>query len=142
MFAGKRVNLQKTHRYLFVVPELGRVGWVRVMKTRITKAGDRINWTEPMVVAGHTYKPNFEAIWGDGAGNVRVDLSPGEISITGFFSVAGFEILSIEGTDENAVERLQRNHERVSADLTKQTGVPPARETGVIVISHAALEAA
>ena len=90
--------------------------WVgQVMKTRITKIGLGIYWSEAFEVAGRSYKVGFESDWSDAPANVLCKLSRGrrgvesQVEITGFFSVDGFDILSIGGNDESEIAHL-RSH--------------------------------
>lgn len=125
-YDGSHTSLKKTSRYLFVLPELGRVGWARVMKTRITKIGLGIDWSEAVEVAGRSYKVGFESDWSDAPANVLCKLSRGrrgiesQVEITGFFSVDGFDILSIGGNDESEIAHLRSHRAELSTDIARR----------------------
>ena len=96
------------------------------MKTRITKIGLGIDWSEAVEVAGRSYKVGFESDWSDAPANVLCKLSRGrrgvesQVEITGFFSVDGFDILSIGGNDESEIAHLRSHRAESSTDIARR----------------------
>ena len=122
---GEQIHLAKTFRYLFVVPELGRVAWARVMETRITKVGNGVEkgW---VTIAGKLFKVGYDADWGNSRANVSLTLRRSvqhgldkPVTIKGFFSIDGLEIVSIDGQNKDEVDFLQSHADEVSADIAR-----------------------
>ena len=123
---GELVHLTKTFRYLFVVPELGRVAWARVMETRITKVGNTVVKGASITVAGKLFKVAYDSDWGSSRANVSLTLRRSDtygldkvVAIEGFFSIDGLEILSIDGPNEDEVNFLRSHADEASVDIAR-----------------------
>lgn len=63
LVADKRVEFVPRMRHLCVLDHNGRLGWVRVVKTRITFVGHGVEDDTPAVLAGQRCWLHFEADW-------------------------------------------------------------------------------
>lgn len=60
---NRTLSLLRTHRYLCVMEETGKIGWARVMKKRITFIEDGVLPTEMISLNGRLYKLSLNATW-------------------------------------------------------------------------------
>lgn len=60
---SKIFELKKTNRYLSLIENTGKLGWARVMKTRITYYESSANWQDFTQLNKKFYKITFEANW-------------------------------------------------------------------------------
>ena len=67
---GKRVELTRGKRYL-IMHRSGRLGWARVMKSRITFVEQSIHWSDESRLAGHVLQINVRANWSEAPQNGR-----------------------------------------------------------------------
>jgi hypothetical protein len=78
-FAGSKVVLKRTHRYVCILDEIGKWGWARVAKTRISIIAPELILSNPVVLAGFRYRLGFEAVWQPSAGahsNLKITVAP------------------------------------------------------------------
>jgi len=59
----KEVNLHDTYRYLTIVENTGKLGWARIVKTRITQYHDAVKLNIPLIFNGKEYNVTFKANW-------------------------------------------------------------------------------
>lgn len=123
-WGGQQIQLTKTKRYLCVIPEHSKVGWVRVMKTRITKVGKGINWNQLLLLGDRSFRVEFNANWENASKtNVRVSLDKGDVTIDGFFSIEGFAVDAIipkQGANPSTLANaamLEANREHIGNQL-------------------------
>lgn len=60
---GQEVRLEKTYRYLCVIRDTGKIGWARVMGTRITFIAQDVIKANSSWIGSHACKFRFSAIW-------------------------------------------------------------------------------
>ncbi len=60
---GEKLTLQDKYRYPCIVTDTGKIGWIRVNKSRITFIGNSITWTNPIRLNGRRFKIVFWANW-------------------------------------------------------------------------------
>ena len=135
-YGEEEIDLRKAFRYLFVIPELGRIGWARVMKTRITKVGSGIR-KSGVTFVGRRYDVTYEADWGNALANISVRLQPSSVTylsepatVHGFFSINGLEIVSIGGHESEA-EFLRDQADELSAQITRDLLKPFQYQTNL-----------
>lgn len=111
-FPGHPITFSKTHRYLLIAPHLRRIGWGRVMKTRVTKIGQSVRWYSPITLLGQAYSIEAEAVWDQASPhNILFNLDGGRITLRGFFTVEGFDLSTVESKNQAASREAKRLHE-------------------------------
>jgi len=65
MIDDKPLTLSRTFRYLCVLPSSGKLGWARVMKTRITFVAPDITWTDSIAFGATTVQMTANADWSE-----------------------------------------------------------------------------
>ena len=69
------INLERLNRHLLLNRDTGKIGWVRLTKSRITYFSDSIQKSDRITIAGHSWQIAYFAEWRDDAlknGNIRV----------------------------------------------------------------------
>ena len=96
---GECVNLNGNHRrYMFLIPEIGKLAWARVNKGRITFFEDSLKIREKILKK--TYFITFESLWDiDCKHNIQITLRPyresEKIVYQGWFGVSFIQKLTI-----------------------------------------------
>ncbi|ESE42057.1 phospholipase D-like domain-containing protein [Shewanella decolorationis] len=74
---NKKITLARTYRYLCLLKKTGKIGWARVVKSRITYFEKSIAWHNPIAILGYSCIVTFEANWNleaDSSYNVTVEI--------------------------------------------------------------------
>lgn len=100
------VHLSPKRRYLCVFRDTGKIGWARLMKTRITFVGNGVDHDEPITMGEHRYRLSQTADWSAKPRHERnVTVSVHEMDGTKLCVVSLF--LSISGAEVTHVRQLQ-----------------------------------
>jgi len=122
------MDLARTTRYLCVLPETGKLGWARVMKTRITFVGAGVNFSSALRIGDQDCDAHFSADWSESpefGRNLSVEIRKwnSAICVVSFWiGLDVAEMLDVRSTDSlsesgrTLIDWIQNNH----ADLTKQ----------------------
>lgn len=63
---GEEIPLGRLNRYLCLLPETGKTGWVRVCQGRLSYVASGVVRTDRLIACASTdYKPSFQANWDD-----------------------------------------------------------------------------
>ncbi len=110
----EKLALEKTYRYLALIEDTGKLAWVRVMKTRITKYENNIRWNDQIDLNNKKYQIIFRANWNkETLANYNIEINlekksafyskPEKYNIQGWFDfekLSIHKIESLESTDE------------------------------------------
>jgi hypothetical protein len=137
--ANEEVGLSTTKRYLCVIPTSGKLGWARVMKTRITFVGAGVLNAGFITIGESRYRVSMQADWSnDGARgrNLEVTLAFGAwdvpiCSVSMWVSVSDVEILEIESIAREGYEK----EAVVAKNLIAKEGAEFARQCLHLVLA-------
>jgi hypothetical protein len=108
--AGRPLQLTSSYRYLCFLEDSGKLGWARVMNTRISFVARSVTKTQPADVGGVSCKIALSAVWDDELStgvNVIVTLKPtatnAQLFLRCWYSVNALEIRSIVSAPEDAL---------------------------------------
>lgn len=101
-FGNEIVNLSRTYRYLCLHENKGKIGWVRVVDTRITFIGQGVDKAGTVYLNEIPCKLGFTSIWDDddiANGNLVITIKPPYSSVVlklkTWFSIDNFNINEI-----------------------------------------------
>ncbi len=121
---GKRVELVKGLRYM-VLQDNGRIGWGRVMQTRITFVSQAVSWGDCLTAKGFYFKAHFHSDWSPVppfGRNVRIEVEDGfegySCEVSAWFDLKELRILKIElPYPEHALEEQRSIVERINGAI-------------------------
>lgn len=136
---GRERSLVRLHRYLCVLPESGKIGWVKLLKTRLSKVTKSVTLTNQeskVVCAGFTFTPNLDANWKDPEDGVNLTITLTQAvakwswKIDAWFSVDSLRIVG------HQVKRLpDRIYERIR-DWLEHNGSELEGRLFELVVGH------
>ena len=112
-----KISLNKNYRYLALIEDTVKLGWAKIVKTRISKYGQGVSLSEPINLSGDNYNLYFRANWESktlGEHNLLIDISKNVLKICKlqvFFDLDGLEIISYETTQLEELENWIRSNE-------------------------------
>jgi len=121
---GKRVELIKGLRYL-VLQDNGKIGWGRVMRTRISFVSQAVNWDDYLTAKEFVFQAHFHGDWSSAppfGRNVRIevtDVFEGYFcEVSAWFDLKELKILKVElPYPEYALEEQRRIVERINSAI-------------------------
>jgi len=130
---GSETSLMRLHRYLCVLPENGKIGWVKLLKTRLSKItiGVTLNGDEDKVVCGgFAFTPTLAANWEnpENGTNLKVTLtnnaSKRSWTIQTWFSIRELRIVRYDASElgwleERIVNWMEGNTKELRARLLR-----------------------
>lgn len=113
-------NLVKGKRYLFLLQNSGKIGWARVMETRISFVGRGINLPEGITVNGTVLSVSINGDWNTEpryGRNIYIEVKDTQRDVScvvsAWFNLMNFEILKVE-SPENVTSALQEQSSMVA----------------------------
>ena len=98
-----KVNLLRTNRYICLIEDTGKIGWARVVKTRVTYFADGVSRTETTWFGESQCTVAYSAIWDtedSSENNIVISIQPkysnASIECTSWF---GFDVLTVSGLE-------------------------------------------
>lgn len=114
---GKAVFLERGKRYLTIEEGSGRLGWSRVMKTRISFIGRNVNFNYPIQFEGSNVYISASGDWSDCPKNGRntfltVKNASDQVvcEVSGWFDLNSIELLDISPLDKSASSVSEQNY--------------------------------
>jgi len=121
---GKRVELVKGLRYL-ILQDNGKIGWGRVMQTRISFVSEAVKWDDYLTAKGFVFQAHFHGDWSPGppfGRNVRIEVTDVfdgySCEVSAWFDLKELKILKVElPYPEYALEEQRRIVETINSAI-------------------------